>query len=176
MSASQWLVTTRKPQKNKRIWIWFVDFIFIEYFCKLSFASNPTWIKHRNLNKNKNKNFEWLSGVFNQGKQLNCLFDKFHFWNYSSINSFTKMYKINLYVYSINYFPVNIFEFIKFLPLSSNAIWFRVTRIWIKVALNTSQLLCFGENVQITTQIGFNVCIVLIILSKYFLEMLFLWV
>ena len=109
ISASQWLVTTRKPQKNKSIRVSFIEFIFIEHFCKLSFASNPTWIKHKNL--------IWLSGVFNQGKQLNCLFDKFYFWNYSSINSFTKMYKINLYVYSINYFPVNIFEFIKFLPL-----------------------------------------------------------
>ena len=146
ISASQWLVTTRKIKVS--------ELIFIEYFWKLSFAPNPTWIKHRNVNKNKN--LIWLSGVFNQRKQLNCLFDKFYFWNYSSINSFIKMYKINLRVYSINHFPENIFEFIKFLPLSSNSIWFRVTGIWIKVALNTLKLLYFGENVQITTQIRFK--------------------
>ena len=143
-----------KPQKNKSIWVSFIEFIVIEYFCKLSFAPNPTWIKHRNVNKNTI--LIWLSGVFNQGKPLNCLFDKFYFWNYSSINSFIKMYKINLCIYSINHFPENIFEFIKFLPLSSNAIWFLVTGIWIKVALNTLKLLYFGENVQITTQIGFK--------------------
>ena len=146
ISASQWLVTTRKIKVS--------ELIFIEYFWKLSFAPNPTWIKHRNVNKNKN--LIWLSGVFNQRKQLNCLFDKFYFWNYSSINSFIQMYKINLRVYSINHFPENIFEFIKFLPLSSNSIWFRVTGIWIKVALNTLKLLYFGENVQITTQIRFK--------------------
>ena len=145
---------TRYDEKNKSIWVSFIELIFIEYFCKLSFAPNPTWIKHRNVNKNKN--LIWLSGVFNQRKQLNCLFDKFYFWNYSSINSFIKMYKINLRVYSINHFPENIFEFIKFLPLSSNSIWFRVTGIWIKVALNTLKLLYFGENVQITTQIRFK--------------------
>lgn len=145
---------TSYDEKNKSIWVSFIELIFIEYFCKLSFAPNPTWIKHRNVNKNKN--LIWLSGVFNQRKQLNCLFDKFYFWNYSSINSFIKMYKINLRVYSINHFPENIFEFIKFLPLSSNSIWFRVTGIWIKVALNTLKLLYFGENVQITTQIRFK--------------------
>ena len=145
---------TRYDEKNKSIWVSFIELIFIEYFCKLSFAPNPTWIKHRNVNKNKN--LIWLSGVFNQRKQLNCLFDKFYFWNYSSINSFIKMYKINLRVYSINHFPENIFEFIKFLLLSSNSIWFRVTGIWIKVALNTLKLLYFGENVQITTQIRFK--------------------
>ena len=131
-------------------WLYFY-WIFLIY---ISFASNPTWIKHRNVNKNKN--LIWLSGVFNQRKQLNCLFDKFYFWNYSSINSFIKMYKINLRVYSINHFPENIFEFIKFLPLFINFIWFRVTGIWIKVALNTLKLLYFGENVQITTQIRFK--------------------
>ena len=145
---------TSYDEKNKSIWVSFIELIFIEYFWKLSFAPNPTWIKHRNVNKNKN--LIWLSGVFNQRKQLNCLFDKFYFWNYSSINSFIKMYKINLRVYSINHFPENIFEFIKFLPLSSNSIWFRVTGIWIKVALNTLKLLYFGENVQITTQIRFK--------------------
>ena len=145
---------TRYDEKNKSIWVSFIELIFIEYFCKLSFAPNPTWIKHRNVNKNKN--LIWLSGVFNQRKQLNCLFDKFYFWNYSSINSFIKMYKINLRVYSINHFPENIFEFIKFLPLFINFIWFRVTGIWIKVALNTLKLLYFGENVQITTQIRFK--------------------